>query len=94
MGNLNYRRAFIVQAFEHVHDLLALRRVEISSRLISQDDSIIDPLTALLEKYREYRTFRQMDDSEHGGEDMDKRVQGFKMHPTQYIFGNQLGITA
>jgi len=25
---------------------------------------------------------------------MDKRVQGFKMHPTQYIFGNQLGITA
>jgi peptide/nickel transport system substrate-binding protein len=25
---------------------------------------------------------------------MDKRVQGFKMHPTQYIFGHQLGITA
>ena len=25
---------------------------------------------------------------------MDKRVQGFKMHPTQYIFGNQMGITA
>ena len=25
---------------------------------------------------------------------MDKRVQGFKMHPTQYIFGNEIGITA
>ena len=25
---------------------------------------------------------------------MDKRVQGFKMHPTNYIFGHQLGITA
>jgi peptide/nickel transport system substrate-binding protein len=25
---------------------------------------------------------------------MDKRVQGFKMHPTLYIFGHQLGITA
>jgi peptide/nickel transport system substrate-binding protein len=25
---------------------------------------------------------------------MDKRVQGFKIHPTLYIFGNQLGITA
>jgi peptide/nickel transport system substrate-binding protein len=25
---------------------------------------------------------------------MDKRVQGFKMHPTQYIFGNEMGITA
>jgi peptide/nickel transport system substrate-binding protein len=25
---------------------------------------------------------------------MDKRVQGFKMHPTNYFFGHQLGITA
>jgi peptide/nickel transport system substrate-binding protein len=25
---------------------------------------------------------------------MDKRVQGFKIHPTLYIFGHQLGITA
>ena len=25
---------------------------------------------------------------------MDKRVQGFKMHPTTYIFGHQLGMTA
>ena len=25
---------------------------------------------------------------------MDKRVQGFKMHPTNYIFGHQLAITA
>ena len=25
---------------------------------------------------------------------MDKRVQGFKMHPTLYVFGHQLGITA
>jgi len=25
---------------------------------------------------------------------MDKKVKGFKMHPSGYIFGNQLGLEA
>ena len=35
---LHDRRALVVQALEHVHDLLDQRRVEISSRLVGEDD--------------------------------------------------------
>src|SRR5215203_1735240 len=37
--HLHDGRSFIVQAFEHFHDLFALCRMKISSRLISQNDS-------------------------------------------------------
>src|SRR4026209_3002303 len=36
--NLDNGGAFIVQSLEHVHDLFALGRMKISSRLVCQDD--------------------------------------------------------
>src|SRR6266403_298711 len=37
--NLNDCGAFIIETLEHIHDLFPLTRVEIASRLVSQDDS-------------------------------------------------------
>src|SRR5260221_10973177 len=34
--DLNDRRAFIIEALEHFHDFLALRRMKVAGRLISQ----------------------------------------------------------
>src|SRR4051794_12021770 len=38
MRDLNDRRAFIVETFEHVHNLFALRRMKIAGRLIREND--------------------------------------------------------
>jgi hypothetical protein len=35
---LNDSCAFIVQAFEHIHDLFTLARMEIPGRLVGEDD--------------------------------------------------------
>ena len=37
MRHLNNRRAFVVQPFEHVHDFLALGRMKVAGRFVSQN---------------------------------------------------------
>ncbi len=39
MRNLDDCCAFIIETLEHVHNLFPLTRVEIASRLVSQDDA-------------------------------------------------------